>query len=83
MMGPRVDWESILHGNTGKLGDYKELAVLSDKIASYLYEFHANFYASHSLPLFPVDRNNTNMHVILKPSRSSFESYDTYAISDT
>ena len=27
------DWESILHGNAGVLGDYKELAVLPDKIA--------------------------------------------------
>jgi hypothetical protein len=26
------DWESILHGNAGKLGDYKELDVLPDKI---------------------------------------------------
>ena len=37
------DWESILHGNAGELGDYKELAVLPDKIARYLYEFHGNF----------------------------------------
>jgi hypothetical protein len=36
------DWESILHGNAGKLGDYKELAVLPDKIASHLYGFHAD-----------------------------------------
>ena len=72
MMGPRVDWESILHGNTGKLGDYKELAVLPDKIAFYLYEFHADLYASHSLSPFPVDRSNTNVHGILKPQQVFF-----------
>jgi hypothetical protein len=37
-----LDWESILHSNAGELGDYKELAVLPDKIARYLYEFHAD-----------------------------------------
>ena len=30
--------EIILHGNAGELGDYNELAVPPDKIASYLYE---------------------------------------------
>ncbi len=47
------DWESIMHGNAGKLGEYKELAVLSNTIARYLYEFHADSYASHSLPPLP------------------------------
>jgi hypothetical protein len=66
------DWESILHGNTGKFGDYKELAVLPDKIASYLYGFHADLYASHSLPPLPVDRSNTDVHGILKPHQVFF-----------
>jgi hypothetical protein len=47
------DWESILHGNAGILGDYKELAVLPDNIARYLYEYHADSYASHGLPPLP------------------------------
>ena len=50
----------------------KELAVLPDKIASYLYEFHTNSYAFHSLPPFPVDRNNTYVHEILKPHQVFF-----------
>ncbi len=49
------------------LGDYKELAVLPDKIARYLYELHAECYASHGLPPLPDDRSDTNVHVILKP----------------
>ncbi len=61
------NWESILHGNAGELGDYKELAVLPDKIARYLYENHADSYASHDLPLLPDDRSRTNVHGILKP----------------
>ncbi len=36
-----LDWEKILHGHAADLGEYKELAVLPDKIARYLYEFHA------------------------------------------
>ncbi len=66
------DWKSILHGNAGKPRDYKELSVLPDKIARYLYEFHANLYASHSLPPLPVDRSNTNVHGILKPHQVFF-----------
>ena len=77
-----LDWESILHGNAGKLGDYKELAVLPDKIARYLYEYHADSYASHSLPPLPVDRSDTNVHGILKPPQVLFYSawlfYMTY-----
>ena len=60
------DWESILHGNAGILGDYKELAVLPDKIARYLYEYHADSYASHGLPPLPADRSDTDVHGILK-----------------
>ncbi len=60
------NWESILHGNAGKLGDYRELAVLPDKIARYLYEYHADSYASHDLPVLPADRSCINVHGILK-----------------
>ena len=63
------DWESILHGNAGELGDYKELAVLPDKIARYLYEYHADDFASHGLPLLPEDRSDTDVHRILRPEQ--------------
>ena len=61
------DWESILHSSAGNLGDYKELAVLPDKIARYFYEYHADSYASHGLPPLPVDRSDIDVHGILKP----------------
>jgi hypothetical protein len=38
--------ESILHGNAGDLGGYNELAVLPDKIASYLYLLYL-WYLQH------------------------------------
>ena len=63
------DWESILHGNAGELGDYKELAVLPDKIARYLYEYHAEDFASHGLPPLPEDRSVTDVHRILRPEQ--------------
>jgi hypothetical protein len=63
------DWESILHDNAGVtllvLGNYKELAVLPDKIARYLYEFQADSYASLGLPPLPMDRSKTDVHGIL------------------
>ncbi len=61
------NWKRILHDNAGKLGDYKEITVLPDKIARYLYEYHADFYASHDLPVRPADRSHINVHGILKP----------------
>ena len=45
----------------------KELAVLPDKIARYLYEYHAESYASHDLPVLPDDRSRTDVHGVLKP----------------
>ena len=66
-----LEWESILHGNAGELGDYKELTVLPDKIARYLYEFHAECYASHGLPPLPDDRSDTNVHGILNLPQAS------------
>ena len=66
-----LKWESLMHGNAGELGDYKELAVLPDKIARYLYEFHAECYASHGLPPLPDDRSDTNVHGILNLPQAS------------
>ncbi len=59
-------WESVLHGNAGILGEYKELAVLSDKLARYLYEYDPNSYTSHGLPPLPEDLSDTDVHGILK-----------------
>jgi hypothetical protein len=61
-----LDWETILHGSAGILGDYKELAVLPDKIARILYEYHADSYISHGLSFLSEYRSNTNVHGILK-----------------
>jgi hypothetical protein len=43
------DWKRILHGNAGALGGYKELSVLPDKIARYMYGYHADDYTAHGL----------------------------------
>jgi hypothetical protein len=41
--------------------------VLPNKIALFLYKYHADSYASHYLPVLPADRSSTNVHQILKP----------------
>ncbi len=43
--------------------------MLPDKIARYLYEFHAESYASHGLPALSVDRSRVSVHGILKPAQ--------------
>ena len=62
-----LDWESILHGNAGELGDYSELAILPDKIARFLYEYHSESYSSLQLPPLPDDRSNLDVHGMLTP----------------
>ena len=66
------EWESILHGNAGELGDYTELSILPDKIARFLYEFHSESYISLGLPPLPDDRSDTNVHGVLKPPQVHF-----------
>ena len=60
------EWESILHGDAGELGEYTELSILPDKIARFLYEFHSESYISFGLPPLPDDRSDTNVHGVLK-----------------
>ena len=52
-----------------ELGIYKELAVLSDKIARYLYEYHSESYPSLGLPPLPVDSSDVNVHGVLQPQQ--------------
>jgi hypothetical protein len=61
-----LNWDSILHGNAGILGDYKELAILPDKVACYLYEYHADSYSSLGLPPLPEDSCDVDVHRVLK-----------------
>ena len=35
-----LDYRSIVRGEAGKLGNYPILAVLPDKFARFLFEFH-------------------------------------------
>jgi hypothetical protein len=55
-------WIQAVQGSGGPLGEYKELCYLSKKVANFLHEFHADLFASLSLPLLPVDRSNFDVH---------------------
>jgi hypothetical protein len=60
-----LDWDSILHGTVMR-GHWVELAILPDKVALYLYEYHADSDASHGLPPLPEDRSDTDVYRVLK-----------------
>ena len=60
-----VSWESILHGDVGEYGTYKVLSVLPDKVARYLFEFHAENYARLNLPPLPDNRDSAVIHGLL------------------
>ncbi len=50
-------YPKIMHEDTGKLGNYPILSVLQDKIARFLYEFHA--FRIESLDLLPLPAENS------------------------
>ena len=61
-----VSWESILHGDVGQYGRYEVLSVLPDKVARYLFEFHAEQYTHLNLPPLPDNRDSGVIHGLLK-----------------
>jgi hypothetical protein len=68
-----VRWESILQGQVGEFGQYKVLSVLPDKVARYLFEFHADSFSSLNLPALPNDRRDSGtIHSLLKAVQVGF-----------
>jgi hypothetical protein len=49
-----LDYQKIKHGDAGKLGNYPILSYLPDKIARFVYEFHAFRFESLDLPPLPA-----------------------------
>ena len=61
-----LDHRSIVRGEAGKLGNYPILAVLPDKFARFLFEFHDFRFASFNLPHLPADRSYFDVHGALE-----------------
>ncbi len=53
----------------GKLGNYPILAVLPDKFARFLYEFHAFRFENLDLPPLPADRSDFDVHGALEDAQ--------------
>jgi hypothetical protein len=54
-------------GWAGKgLGKYDELCYLADKVARFLFEFHASDYQALALPAIPSTASSGAMHQLLK-----------------
>jgi len=59
----------ISKGFAGKhLGHLSELSFLPDKVARFLFEFHADYYKSLGLPAIPPFASSGKIHKILKPN---------------
>ena len=58
-----LDYRKIKQGDAGRLGNI--LAVLPDKFARFLFEFHAVRFESLDLPLIPADRSDFDVHAAL------------------
>ena len=57
-----LDYRKIKQGDAGHLGNYPILAVLPDKFARFLFEFHAFRFESLDLPPLPADRSDFDVH---------------------
>ena len=60
-----LDYRKIKQGDAGRLGNYPILAVLPDKFARFLFEFHAVRFESLDIPLIPADRSDFDVHAAL------------------
>ena len=57
-----LDYRKIRQENAGNLGMYEILSVLPDKVARFLFEFHAHRFESLDLPFLPADRSDFDVH---------------------
>ena len=62
-----LDMDLTGRGYAGKkLGRYEELCFLADKVARFLFEFHADEYQALLLPAIPSTASSGTIHKLLK-----------------
>ena len=62
-----LDMNLVGRGWGGKgLGKYDELCYLADKVARFLFEFHAADYQALALPAIPSTASSGAIHSLLK-----------------
>jgi hypothetical protein len=49
-----------------RLGRLSELCFLPDKVARFLFDFHADDYKSFGLPVIPISASSGDFHKLLK-----------------
>ncbi len=64
-----LDYSKNKQGDAGQLGNYAILAMLPEKSARFLFEFHAGRFESLDLPLLPADRSHFDVQEALKMIR--------------
>jgi hypothetical protein len=65
-----LDCTLISRGYAGlRLGQLGELCYLPDKVAQFLFEFHADDYKSLGLPVIPSSASSGTIHKLLKTPR--------------
>ena len=64
-----LDYRKIKQGDVGPLGIYPTLSVPPDKLARFLFEFHAVQYESLNLPPLPADRSDFDVHGALEDDK--------------
>ena len=65
-------WHVILNGTAGWLCDYFVLKYLPEKIAKFLFEYHADKFQSLNLPVIPLDRSEVDVHSLMTPAEVTY-----------
>jgi hypothetical protein len=66
-----IRWQLTLQGAAPGLGAYREITVLAEKTAKFLFEYHHDIFQSLNLPHLPNDRSQIDVHKMLSPLQVS------------
>ena len=64
-----LQWQTVLRGNCGHLGENSDIALLPRKTAVFLFEFHGSKFNNVALPQLPADSSRIDVHRILKDKK--------------
>ena len=67
-----LQWQTVLRGNCGHLGENSDIALLPRKTAVFLFEFHGSKFNNVELLQLPADRSRIDVHRILKDEKVTY-----------
>ena len=73
-----LEWQTLLRGSCGHLGEYTEIALLPRKTAVFLFEYQGHKFRNVALPHLPADSSRVDVHRLLKDDKVTIFAYAEY-----